>query len=649
MSKRFAIPESSTEIAVAVFCGGRGASSILRALLRTPGVRTTVLVNAFDDGLSTGRLRGLVPGMLGASDFRKNLAQLLEMSSPVQFAVADLLEYRFPIGSSTLGPVIAAFDAIAHDRPAAHVLPEGLDRLVRALDRDTASIFHAQLAAFGAHAASQAGAFSIDDCALGNLLLAGEYVANGRSFNGAVAQLARALRCRAEILNVTDGENRILVALKADGEILERESRIVGPQSRVPIRGLYLLPEMLSSEKLAALSRLTVETRAAELAAMHRDTLLSAEARAAVEAADVIVYGPGTQHSSLLPSYLTCGLRDAIARGRARHRVLVVNLHDDHDTQGLRPVDLVDRALDTFGDRENTSRVITDILLPTERSRESGFSTSTYLGANVVQDVLESAVIAGVHNGTRVVEDVLRLGAPKEHPALEIYVDLHRRSLAVDALVQELSEMSWSERFAHVTLRINHVALARVPSALALETTTYDGLFSEISMLLRWLREGRSRFLACLTGDGEYRLRDVEMAVDLLLSRRFGVILGARNQSKRQFFGSLRDAYAGKRLMYAASVAGGFGVAAMCGARFGLILSDPLTGFRVYDRLALPEALTRGLLERAPRTTLEVTGRLVDHGVEIAEVPVFYHSYAGFTDERWRLMRGLVNAVSVLR
>jgi hypothetical protein len=87
----------------------------------------------------------------------------------------------------------------------------------------------------------------------------------------------------------------------------------------------------------------------------------------------------------------------------------------------------------------------------------------------------------------------------------------------------------------------------------------------------------------------------------------------------------------------------------MCGLRFGLILSDPLTGFRVYDRLAIPDALRDDLLRRPPRTTLEVTGRFVDHAVEVAEVPVFYHSYPGFTDERWRLTRGLVNALSVLR
>src|SRR5437870_13803269 len=101
MSKRFASRSKSATpgtLRVAVFCGGRGATSILRALLRTPGVHLTVLVNAYDGGLSAGRLRGFVRGMLGASDFGKNLARLAVMSSPVQFSIADLLAYRLRAG-----------------------------------------------------------------------------------------------------------------------------------------------------------------------------------------------------------------------------------------------------------------------------------------------------------------------------------------------------------------------------------------------------------------------------------------------------------------------------------------------------------------------------------------------------------------------
>ncbi len=247
MSKRFARRTdsgTSPALRVAVFCGGRGATSILRALLRAPGLQLTVLVNAYDDGLSTGRLRGFVPGMLGASDFRKNLARLLAMSSPVQFAVADLLEYRLPAGAAghTLDALVDAFGTRTNGRrrvrPPRAVLPASLDGLLHSIDERSARIFHEQLGAFAGYARAQSEPFALEDCALGNLLLAGAYVANGRSFNAAVTELARALDCRADVVNVTTGENRILVALKADGEILEREARIVAPQSPVPIRAL---------------------------------------------------------------------------------------------------------------------------------------------------------------------------------------------------------------------------------------------------------------------------------------------------------------------------------------------------------------------------------------------------------------------------
>ncbi len=664
MSKRVASTLESTpgpgQTAVVVFCGGRGSASIARAWLQSPGVRLTLLVNAYDDGLSSGRLRGFVPGMLGASDFRKNLSRLLEMSSPSQFAVADLLEYRFPPQASlaTLDALFASLDPAVRGRRAAKgalaSLPRAVGTQLARLDADAAKTLHAQLEAFVAYAKAHDRSFSVADCALGNLLLAGAYLASGRSFNAAVAQLAKAFHARADVINVTTGENRILVALKADGEVLDRESRIVAPQSAAPIRALYLLPDLLSAEQHAQLAGLDVDGRAAMLASWHRDVSLAPEAREAITRADVVVYGPGTQHSSLLPSYMTPGLADAIAAGRARHRVFVVNLRDDCDTEGVSGAALVDRALEALGDPANARGLVSAILAPRERVGDRSLATATHRGATVLLDAFENPAVPGVHNGARVVERIralLESPTPPLDERLDVYVDLHQRSIAVDSVAQEFAELPWPRRCAHAHLHVNTDRLGPVewPAHLSLSATRHTGLFSEIAMLLSWLRDGRSRFLASLTGDGEYRLRDIEMCIDLLRTRRFGVILGARNQSKEQFFGSLRHAYASKRLMYAASVAGGFGVSAMCGARLGLILSDPLTGFRVYDRLSLPDALCRDLIARPPRTTLEVTARLVDHGIELAEVPVFYHSYPGFTDERWRLARGLVNALSVLR
>src|ERR1700758_482486 len=84
---------------IVLFCGGRGSATIIRALLRRTDIELTLIVNAFDDGLSTGALRDFIPGMLGPSDFRKNLSYLFGNYSQAQYALKSLMEYRLPGGT----------------------------------------------------------------------------------------------------------------------------------------------------------------------------------------------------------------------------------------------------------------------------------------------------------------------------------------------------------------------------------------------------------------------------------------------------------------------------------------------------------------------------------------------------------------------
>jgi hypothetical protein len=78
--------------------------------------------------------------------------------------------------------------------------------------------------------------------------------------------------------------------------------------------------------------------------------------------------------------------------------------------------------------------------------------------------------------------------------------------------------------------------------------------------------------------------------------------------------------------------------------RTGVIFSDPLTGLRVFRRQSLahlPDVATGD----AP---LAVVRRLIRHGVEVAELPVVYRTYSGFTDPNWRIKRGLRNLAGLL-
>src|SRR6201995_5080519 len=228
-------------VRIVLLCGGRGSATIIRALLRRTDVELTLLVNGYDDGLSTGALRTFIPGMLGPSDFRKNLSYLFANYSQAQYALKSLMEYRLAGAaeieelarftqtgdlSSMVGPLKGWFGQFP---------PAPTGRV-----RDLLNRFFAR--ATGTD-------FDFRDCSLGNLVFAGAYLKHGNDFNTAAAEVAELVGSRAHLLNVAEQQNRVLVGLKQDGTFLPSEAAIVGPQSASPITDLYLLEKPLTAEE----------------------------------------------------------------------------------------------------------------------------------------------------------------------------------------------------------------------------------------------------------------------------------------------------------------------------------------------------------------------------------------------------------------
>ena len=93
-----AIRNTRGKLKVLLFCGGSGGKDIIQGLTSYPFFDVSVMVNAYDDGKSTGYLRRIIPGFLGPSDVRKNYSHLMAQSVPSKRILKDLLEYRFPNG-----------------------------------------------------------------------------------------------------------------------------------------------------------------------------------------------------------------------------------------------------------------------------------------------------------------------------------------------------------------------------------------------------------------------------------------------------------------------------------------------------------------------------------------------------------------------
>jgi 2-phospho-L-lactate transferase/gluconeogenesis factor (CofD/UPF0052 family) len=610
----------STAVRIALFCGGRGSATIIRALLRRSDVELTLLVNAYDDGLSTGSLRNFIPGMLGPSDFRKNLSYLFGNYSQSQYALKSLMEYRLPGETGNLQRFAETGDQ--------HRLAEPLKFWFAQLAGESSNRMRALLARFFTHAAGRD--FDYRDCSLGNLVFAGAYLEKNNDFNAAAAAVAELVGSRARLLNVGEQQNRVLVGLKQDGTLLASEAAIVGPQSASPITALYLLEQSLTSEDMAQLANSDTAAKESFLAARDSVPGLSKAAAEALAGADIILYGPGTQHSSLFPSYRIA--RAALAASLAPVKALVMNLESDHDIQGLTASDIAERAM-------AHGAPLTHILLQEDTVLAPGALTGDiWRGARILHRSLSTSVRPHVHNGSAVAECVLGLLAKRKTASVEIFADILGRSVASEELVEEFLETDWGAVSAHLTL--NRVAEQDTPVGVC----NLPGLFPDTAYFRTWLRSGTSDYLVLMTGDGAYRFADVQAILRLLEQQQsLGGVFGSRTQSRRQFITSVRAAYGENRLLYGLGKMAAFLLSMLFYLRTGVIFSDPLTGLRVFRREALAD-----LPEIAGDAPLALVRQLIRKGIEVAELPVLYRTFSGFTDPNWRIRRGLRNLAALL-
>ena len=630
-------------IKIAVFCGGRGGETIIRELLRWSNIQLTLLINAYDDGLSTGLLRQFISGMLGPSDFRKNLSSLLNPFSEGQYALKQLLEFRFPMTTNT-----SDIQQVIHflKNPKNNLLHEPLNHYFTQLDGDTFDHIKKHLLIFFNYLETQDQVFDFRDCSIGNLIFSGVYLEQNNNFNATTKIMCQLVNSRALLVNVSRDDNRILVGLKEDGTLLPDEAHIVSAQSPIPIKALFLMKKPISPTEWGTLENQSIEEKITWLT--QQQGLLpgiSPEAAETLAEADIIIYAPGTQHSSLFPSYQIT--QSALKKATAPLKILVMNLAADHDTQSLSADDIVDRALAYMGDPHNASHVISHVLWDTLMSRQTCCThhpAIEWISGSFVHDYKPQ-----VHNGRKVVACILSLWKKQIAPipaALDIFVDIHKRSLSLDALIAEYLEMDREKYISTVSLTLNH----DLPPSfniqnMAIHTQHDTSCFPETAYFIHWLCHTNTQYLVLLTGDGEYRFRDIGMALHLLESSDFGAVFGSRNQSRRQMKRSLQSAYGERNILSFFSALGAFLVSAILTVRFGVIFSDPLTGFRVFKRDAIKHIPSQKIA--ALHTPIDLMKCLMHHHIEIAELPVYYRTFSGFSDPYWRLHRGFKNLIRV--
>lgn len=374
------------KLSVVIFCGGRGAASIINACLCYPEISLTLVVNGYDNGLSTGKLRSSIPGLLGPSDFRKNYVTHTEPNNTTRKELLKLFGKRL-CSSSPESQLAAVFAKLEQLEKCSHSSVNELQNVMKDLEIiNSSEIITSEV---------------LSECSIGNLFMAGGYIRLANNFNDMIDKYLDVFKPKFDLYNVNDGTNLFLIALKKNGEIIADEASIVAPQSRAPITDLFLI-----KPKSLALLKNNLENKKIE----HKRTFLKELAVLpetnkkvidAIRQSDLIVVGPGTQNSSILPSFICDGtLRHTMGEVNVPI-VQIINLRQDFDIQGWTAENITRRLAMYLDSSSAPSHVLVD-----KGVRCSSNLTSSDIwteSSELIQDDFDSIQTPGTHDGTKIV------------------------------------------------------------------------------------------------------------------------------------------------------------------------------------------------------------------------------------------------------
>ncbi len=211
---------------------------------------------------------------------------------------------------------------------------------------------------------------SLQGHSLGNLILAALYDMRG-GFHESLEAAGSLLALQGRVIPVSEEEKMVLKGETIDGTLLQGESEV--GHAPAPIKKVWIEP---------------ITSQASETAI------------SAIDKADLIVIGPGSLYTSIIPNFLVGGIKEALSKSNVA-KVFICNVStQDHETDG-------------YGVKEHLQAF----------SEHSGVSPSHILVNNNVRDSpidSRQTVIAPVSqisyfNGTIIDADLLDLNLPNRH------------------------------------------------------------------------------------------------------------------------------------------------------------------------------------------------------------------------------------------
>lgn len=582
-------------VKVVIFSGGRGSSVISKKLINNSQIKLTLAINGYDDGASTGTVRHFLSDSLGPSDFRKNASLLAQELHSCNTSLLKLLNSRFPHDCPE-AEAINTFRIIKNESISpGSKFQNKLKSILVDLDKHSKSLIIKKLFHFEDELNKSKRSFQFSDCSFGNLVFTGCFLEKERNFNAAVTDYCSILNLPDGLIeNVSDGNNSYLVAIDINNHILGSEAEIVDTNKQNHVKDIFIIDRPINDFEKSWLKSAPLDDIIRFLKERTKVVIPNSNLLDKIADADLIIYSPGTQYSSLFPSYLTHNLGVSIARNLHAIKLLITNIHEDAETPDNSAMDIIDKAV-YYLKEKNRHQIPTPCLITHYLINDPAQSDhkTPYIPLGRLENIEDPRLVrignyeegvTGRHNAakllTHFIESFLR-----KNDLLSISIFLLDTN-SLNKIAQTILEMfrgSIQDLPFSISLYYNcktSLSISFTKSLPFKVCNTYTTNEEASISFLRILKEKTFDYVILFESSGMYKGDDIVNLSSLLNNGRLDAVWGSRRLSIRDVHQSYKFRYRHNIVIGAASYIGSYVLSFCYLLLYGRYISDTLSGVK---------------------------------------------------------------------
>ena len=572
-------------INVTLFSGGSGNVRFIELIKNIPEINLTIIVNGYDDGKSTGEIRKFLPGMLGPSDFRKNFLHLIDRKKLNGDIFYKLFNYRFPKKISK-----KEFKEFLKLNKNNFFVKE---LCIYNLSVDKFKKIEEYLGVFLKYYSKKKN-LNLSDISLGNILIAASFLSSNKNFNNSLANIQKFLEIRHNVLNVTNGLNLYLNAILENGDLITDEADLVEKKHNSKIVDLFLLKQ--KNYKLSKILKTkNILEKKNYLSKIHINPIINPELKKQIKASDIIIYGPGTQHSSLYPSYMTRGLNNLIESSKAK-KFLITNIFFDNDIIHENVDSIIEKFYYFFNRKQKNKNKLVDYYLVNKFDNDDKnlLNKNNYLSYSSQKNfqLLDWEKGAGLHYPNWLAKKIFQLSGNSNlvnrlsKSVVSIIIPCLNEKRTIFKVLNDIKSLKFNN--FNLVKEIIIVDGGSTDGSIGIINKFKDFKFYKLNDAGRGqaisygIKKSKGDIIVIYPSDDEYNVSDIEKVVQPIMMEQSKIVYGSRMIKCMNLDDQLDQIYKNNKITMLLSKFGGKLINLTILALFNKSISDPFTTVKAF-------------------------------------------------------------------